>query len=82
MATAQFISKDQNWQDESTIYWFKLDGADHGTSHTFDGAVFGIWESGPTAAVLDADGCPLTEGDGITIAVRRACVVTDELRSI
>jgi len=72
MATAKFISKDQNWQNESTTYWFKLD----------DGDVYGVCESGGTDAVLDADGCPLTEGDGLTIAVRRACVVTDELRSV
>lgn len=81
MATAKFLSKDQNWASESTTYWFQLDGADYGTSREFAGEVFGICESGPTDSVLDAEGAPLTEGDGITIAVRRACTVTDEHRS-
>lgn len=79
-ATATFVCHDNIWQNETTVYWFELRGIDRGTGIEFDGQTYGIAESGPETSVLDADGCPLTEGDGITIAVRRAAQVTDDLR--
>lgn len=81
MATATFIEKDQNWQDETTIYWFELTGEDHGTSVDFEGETFGIVEHGPDSNVVDSDGMPLTEGDHITIAVRNTVEITDEMRA-
>lgn len=79
-ATATFTGKDQNWEEESTIYWFTLSGADHGTDVEFDDETFGIEESGDETRVLDADGAPLTDSDYTTIAVRKTAVVTDEMR--
>lgn len=79
-ATATFLSVDQNWQDETTIYWFRLDGTDYGTKIEFDGETFGIAESGGDDRILDEDGSPLTEGDHQTIAVRNTAEVTDTLR--
>lgn len=49
--------------------WFRLNGLDRGTGIEFDQDVFGLDWAG---RVLDGDGCPLTPGDGIEIAVRRA----------
>lgn len=80
MATAKFIEKDQNWQNESTTYWFELNGEDRGTGKEFDSDVYGIVESGPESTVVDCDGCPLTSGDGIEVAVRNTAKVTDQMR--
>ena len=56
---ATYTSKDQNWQDETTIYWFEISGDD---------------------TVVDCDGSPCTEGDAVTIAVRKVAIVTDDMR--
>ena len=80
MATATYTSKDQNWQDEQTIYWFEISGDDSGTGGSFEDQVFGIAESGGDDAVVDCDGCLCTEGDAVTIAVRRVAIVTDDMR--
>ena len=79
-ATATFIGADQNWKDETTVYWFRLNGTDYGTDVDFDSDVYGIAESGPNSSVLNEDGYPLTEGDHETVAVRNAVSVTDDLR--
>ncbi len=76
-----YTSKDQNWQDGSTIYWFTLTGRDNGTGKEFDGDVFGVVESGPTSTIVDCDGCPITVGDGLHIAVSRHAVVTYAMRA-
>jgi len=81
MATAKFISKDQNWQEESTTYWFQITGLHEGTGRKFDGETFGICESGSGSRVLDCDGCPITFGDGEEIAVRNTAIITDEMRT-
>ena len=80
-ATATYTSKDQDLTRESTTYWFELSGEDYGTNKRFDGEVFGVCESGPDVTYLDGDGYPMTDGDAIAIAVRKACVVTDEIRA-
>ena len=77
----EFIGKDQNWQEESTIYWVQLTGTDNGTGITFSESNFGICESGPESWVLDCDGNPMTEGDHETIAVLNHVKITDEMRS-
>ena len=77
---ATYTSKDQNWQDETTIYWFEISGDDTGTGASFDAQVFGIAESGGDDTVVDCDGSPCTEGDAVTIAVRNVAIVTDDMR--
>jgi hypothetical protein len=81
MANAIFLSKDQSWATESTTYWFELSGTDYGTNLDFDGDVFGIVESCGEYSVVDCDGCPVTPGDGIDIAIRNTASVTDDMRS-
>jgi len=49
--------------------WVELNGVDYGTDFEFDGDVYGITDDN---RILDADGCPLTEGDLQTVAVRNA----------
>ena len=77
---ATYTSKDQNWQDETTIYWFEISGVDIGTGASLDAQVFGIAESGGDDTVVDCDGSPCTEGDAVTIAVRKVAIVTDDMR--
>ena len=78
-----YISKDQDWANESTTYWFRLSGIDYGTQIEFDGDVFGVVESGCDAPrIVDCDVAPLTVGDGTEIAARRHCVVTEAQRDL
>ena len=49
--------------------WVELSGVDYGTDYEFDQDIFGVTNED---AILDADGCGLTEGDPQTIAVRNA----------
>lgn len=57
--------------------WYRLDGVDYGTGHTFDGAVYGITDD---SIILDEDGCPLTEGNVETIAVRNTINQLNEIQ--
>lgn len=79
---SKFLSKDQNWQNEETVYWFQIEGEDYGTGVSFDGETFGVVESAGTTTIVDGEGTPL-EGDYREIAVRKALdgAVTDELRA-
>ena len=70
MAVAKFLSKDQHWQDETSVYWFDLEGE-----------TVGVSERGPESKIVDRNGMPMTEGDGETIKAHRACIVTDEMRA-
>lgn len=78
----EFKFKDQNWQEESTTYWFELTGEDTGTDCVFDGECFGVCEQGSDSRILDCDGCPMTVGDRAEIAASRHCVVTDDIRGV
>jgi hypothetical protein len=80
MTTAIYFAKDQNWSEESTTYWFVLNGEDYGTNQVFDNDVYGMCESDGKATLVDRDGFPLTKGDGVYVVVNRVCVVTAEMR--
>lgn len=77
----EHVVTDQNWQDQTTIYWFELYGEEYGTGIEFDGETFGIAESDEPSKVLDSDGVPLPECEHTTIAVRNTIKVTDEMRA-
>ena len=81
MAKATYTSKDQNWQDEATIYWFQIDGHDHNSGLSFDDDQYGICESGPGADVVDSDGAPVDYNESLKLCVQRLCVVTDDMRA-
>lgn len=76
----KFIEAEQDWANETTRYWFELNGTDYGTNCEFKDEKFAIAESGQETKVLDSDGCPITEGDGVYIAVMKNAIVTDEIR--
>lgn len=71
MTIAKYMSKDQHWQNETTIYWFELDGQ-----------TVGISESGPESAPVDSEGYRIDSNEWLARSVTRACIVTDEMRSI
>ena len=79
MATATFSSKDQNWAEEATTYWFTVTGSDYNSGIEFDG-VYGVRESGGESIVVDSDGVPLDYNDSTLNAINRLCVVTDAMR--
>ena len=67
MATLTFVSKDQNWADGSTTYWFNVDGE-----------MYGVVESCGETSFVDCDGCP----DNVDVNVINALegAVTDKMR--
>jgi hypothetical protein len=81
MAHATFTSKDQNWIEESTVYWFSLEGDDHNSGKNFEGDVFGVRECGPDSQIVDSDGATVNYNDSLRNCVQRLCVVTDAMRA-
>ena len=67
MKTLTFVAKDQNWADESTTYWFDVDGE-----------MYGVVESCGESTIVDCDGCPDNADVNIIKALDGA--VTDEMR--
>lgn len=78
MITATFSSKDRNWQNESTTYWFVINGTDRGTEKSFDNQTFGIVDCNGDKSVVEADGSP-TSNEYITQIVLRDCKITDAM---
>lgn len=78
---ATFISKDQNWQDGTTTYWFQLDGADYRTGREFDNVVFGIVDEAGELTAVDSDNVPL-RNEPLAALVARECKITEELVSL
>ena len=78
MITAKFTGKDQNWANESTTYWFVIDGTDYGTEKTFENEEFGIVDCNGDTTVVDADGAR-TANEYVDAIVKRVCKITDEL---
>ena len=71
MIASTFTSKDQNWQDGTTTYWFVLNG------DKFDNETFGIVVSDTDSDVVDYCGYPL-QNDHIKNTVLRHCDVTTQ----
>ena len=73
---ATYESKDQNYTDEQTIYWF--DVVDDGSF--IHGGKFGVVE-GQNAGIVDDEGAPI-EGMFYQHTIRAALngAVTDEMR--
>ena len=72
MVTVEYNGKDQNGQDETTIYWFTLNGKDYKTGITFDDSKYALADNNGNLAILDCDGCPMDECNWEIVAVYRA----------
>ena len=66
---SKYLSADQNWTDGNTVYWFE-----------FDGAEYGIVESGPETYPVDHNSRPL-RNDALATRVCAECIVTDAMRA-
>lgn len=71
IVTATKITTEE--MDGITRDWYKLTGTDYGTGRELDGE-YAVTSSGH---VLNSDGCPLTEGDRETIAVRNSLNISN-----
>ena len=69
MTSIIFIEKEQDWQNETTRYWFSVNGVE-----------FCVAECGPASDILDRNGKPLLEGER-KAQLRRQFVVTDSMRA-
>lgn len=68
---ATYISKDQNYQNEQTIYWFDVDGEQYGVS-----------EQSHSISVVDCDGFPVNTQDGKNAELGcLPCFVNDTMRN-
>lgn len=67
----QYNGTDQYWKDETTIHWFSVSGDMNSHNLAVDGE-YGWADNNGHISILDADGCPLTDGDGETEVVRHA----------
>ena len=65
----EFIEREQIWQDETTRYWFRVDGEN-----------YAVAESGPETSILGQDGDEILDRV-LEAHLRQLLVVTDEMRT-
>lgn len=71
---AEFISKDQNFQNEETVYWFNVKFDD-------ESMVLGVAESCGESVIIDEDSCPIA-GNWFESAVSSLPdMVTEDMRN-
>ena len=70
MHPATYFTKDQNTHDETTIYWFDVDGKE-----------YGVVESGGDSTIIDFDGCTVNVNDQHNVHLPALLIVTDEMRA-
>lgn len=69
--TIEYVGKDQNWQDQSTTYWFETEIGK-----------FGVVE-GENSGIVDDEGYPISEDGQSHIIILTLCdSVTDEMRAL
>lgn len=67
---ATYVSKDQNWGNDSTTYWFDVDGTQ-----------YGVVEAGPESYPVDHNSHPIDDNEALARQIVSACIVTDGMRS-
>ena len=65
----KYLTKDQNWTDATTIYWFE----------DSNGETFGISDCEGEKTALDCDGHPIDCNEQLKNRVLNECVITDEM---
>lgn len=53
--------------NENGVTWYEINGVDFGTGFEFENETVGVTDCG---RILDCDGCPVTAGDGLEVAIR------------
>lgn len=64
--------------DDSTTYWFNIDGVCPRTGYTFDDETFGICHRDSDVFTVDSENYPLTSGDSCDLSIVQNCIVDDE----
>ena len=77
MINSIFTAKDQNSQDETTIYWFDVVG----TIGNEEDGVWGITDCNGEIGLVDCDGCPCNTDDAHILEVFNSCEITQEIMS-
>lgn len=67
----EYQTKDQNFADGTTIYWFK-DG---------EGELYGVADCNGRLTALDGDGMPIDYNDYLRDKVLNECVITEEMKN-
>ena len=75
----KYLSKDQNYQNETTIYWFEAETELEDLIEA--GNVFGIADCNGEKTALDCDGSPIDYNDRVSDYVLNKCIITDEMVS-
>ena len=75
-ATATFTGADQNYQDETTVYWFDVESEDY----RIESGEYGMADCNGDLTPLDSDGAPIDYNDLLAGAVLAVCHLTDEIR--
>lgn len=70
---ANYIAKDQNQQDETTVYWFNVNHSDDDLS-----GEYAVADNNGFKRLLDCDGCPCTDDHHFN-EILESCVITDEM---
>jgi len=74
-ATAEFTGKDQNWQDETTIYWFSVESMDY----RIESGGYGIADNSGTLTPVNSDGSPIDYNEHEAVAVLSLCQINDDM---
>lgn len=71
MSNFNHIATDQNWQDETTIYWFENE----------NGEQYGVSDCNGHQTIVDCDGYPVNTSDAVNIHLPSDLIVTEEMTS-
>lgn len=69
MSKTTFIEKEQDWDNEATLYWFDVSGG-----------LYAISESGGRATIIDGYGDDVIDPE-LEIELTAALIVTDDMRA-
>lgn len=72
---AEFTTKDQNYQDETTIYWFEI--TESSSTWIGMGEIYGVADCNSELTILDCDGCPV--GQEYQEILKNVLNITDEM---
>lgn len=72
---AEFTTKDQNYQDETTIYWFEI--MESSSTWIGQGEIFGVSDCNGELTILDCDGCPV--GQEYHEKLKSVLIITEEM---
>jgi hypothetical protein len=68
--TIEYSTKDQNLQDETTVYWFNVGDE-----------LYGVSDKNGEHGIVDCDGCPVNTDDAGNVHLEKLVdFVTDEIR--